>query len=221
MTRYWRERGSAVARHSGRHLRRGAGNQFGVSTSPLRYGRLVALRPPSLVPRRLVREHLGLADARQVLARPSSIRSLSPRASITVKKVRTPKSGNSFPISATRRVVALRFGQDLRGQFEFLTTTLSGAGRRSNQARSAANGRVGGVAETATVVSYRQDCRQLTVRSSSTLAASSYPAILRYSHRLGGHTVTDAPRSNSTIRSARPRCFISSMKSDRSEANTP
>ena len=33
-----------------------------------------------------------------------------------------------------------------------VTPTLPGAGRRSNQARSAANGRVGGVAGTATVV---------------------------------------------------------------------
>src|ERR1700694_505349 len=50
---------------------------------------------------------------------------------------------NEIPLSAIML--------ELRG-FEPLTPTLPGAGRRSNQARSAANGRVGGVAGTATVV---------------------------------------------------------------------
>ena len=68
------------------------------------------------------------------------------------KESLTPKSGTSFPASATRRVEALPLGLDLRGQLERLTPTLPGAGRRSNEARSAANGRVGGVAGTATVV---------------------------------------------------------------------
>ena len=61
---------------------------------------------------------------------------------------------------------------ELRG-LEPLTPTLPGAGRRSNQARSAANGRVGGVAGTAIVVT-------VVVRRSSARGAKQ-----KDSHRPG------------------------------------
>ena len=63
--------------------------------------------------------------------------------------VQAGRTGPSLRVQSTRYE---RLGGCGADENEPLTPTLPGAGRRSNQARSAANGRVGGVAGRATVV---------------------------------------------------------------------